>query len=64
MARMRFRRRKMPDLKKFGADLYAFSQLLPPEERAGFLAEAIIEMKRHLEKRVADLERDLARKVM
>jgi hypothetical protein len=48
----------MPDLKKFGADIYAVSQLLPPEERAGFLAEAIIEMKRHLEKRVADLERN------
>jgi hypothetical protein len=49
----------MPDLKKFSAEIYALSQLLPPEERAGFLAEAIIEMKRHLEKRVAYLEREL-----
>ena len=50
----------MPDLKKFSAEIYALSQLLPPDERAGFLAEAIIEMKRHLEKRLAHLERQIS----
>ena len=45
--RGRFRRWRMPDLKKFSAELYAVSQMLPPEERARFV-----------EGRIAYLERD------
>jgi hypothetical protein len=51
------RRWRMLDLKKFGAEIYAVSQLLPPEERIGFLVKAIIDMKRRLEERIAHLER-------